>query len=88
MQLVTEIYPKFQHTVLLTHEPSSSQPQTPFPFSVQLSVHVLFLVYKSYLVSHYIDFTVQVGLILCQGYIPEKCHAHWNCANETQNSHL
>ena len=27
--------------------------------------------------------TVQTGLGLCQGYVPEKCHT-----NRTQNSHL
>jgi hypothetical protein len=31
---------------------------------------------------------VQAGLILCQGYILEKCFANQNRENQTQNSHL
>jgi hypothetical protein len=30
---------------------------------------------------------MQAGLVLCQGYIPEKCQTNQNCANQTQNSH-
>jgi hypothetical protein len=31
---------------------------------------------------------LQAGLILCQGYVPEKCLANRNYAYQTQNSHL
>ena len=30
----------------------------------------------------------QASLILCKGYIPEKCYTNQNCTTLTQNSHL
>jgi len=38
------------------------------------------------LAKHRISLT-QAGLVLRQGYIPEKCRANQNCAKWTQNSH-
>jgi hypothetical protein len=53
-----------------------------------IQIRAINMKYSTVLVTRLIQNVIWAGLILHQGYVPDKCHKNLNRENWTQDSHL